>query len=59
LEAKATAPSPADGRDPLPLGRGALEPAVELALRYAAEQDLLPRYLDAEEVWEGLPPEMK
>jgi 4,5-dihydroxyphthalate decarboxylase len=58
-EAKAMAPFPADGRDPLPLGRRALEPAVELALRYAAEQGLLPRHLDPEEVWEGLPPEMK
>ena len=58
-EAKAVAPLTADGRDPLPFGRGALEPAVELALRYAAEQSLLLRDFDAGEVWEGLPPGMK
>jgi 4,5-dihydroxyphthalate decarboxylase len=56
-EAKAAA-SPAPGaRDALPMGRAALRPAVELALRYAAEQSLLPRALDPEAVWEGLPAE--
>jgi 4,5-dihydroxyphthalate decarboxylase len=43
------------GADPLPMGRSALRPAVELALRYAAEQGLLPRPLREDEVWEGLP----
>lgn len=43
------------GADRLPMGRAALRPAVSLALRYADEQGLLPRRLDVEEVWEGLP----
>lgn len=42
----------------LPFGRGALQPAIDLALSYAAEQDLLPRALPGEEVWEGLPAEL-
>lgn len=46
---------PIDGRDPLPIGRRALQPGVDLALRYATEQGLLPRRLDLQEVWEGLP----
>jgi len=37
------------------MGRAALRPAVELALRYAAEQGLLPRPLGVADVWEGLP----
>ncbi len=39
----------------LPLGRAALQPAVDLALRCSADQGLLPRTLDRDEVWEGLP----
>jgi len=54
-DAKAVALSPGAGRDPLPIGRAALEPAIELALRYSAEQGLLPRRIDPDEVWEGLP----
>ncbi len=54
-DAKAAAPSDPGGRDPLPMGRAALRPAIELALRFAAEQGLLPRCLGAEAVWEGLP----
>jgi 4,5-dihydroxyphthalate decarboxylase len=54
-DAKAVAFSPGAGRDPLPIGRAALEPAIELALRYSAEQGLLPRRIDPDEVWEGLP----
>lgn len=55
-EAKAAAPPPPPGgRDPLPIGRAALRPAIELALRNSAEQGLLPRALGVEEVWEGLP----
>ncbi len=54
-EAKAAGPPQASGRDALPIGREALRPAVELALRYSADQGLLPRRPGAEEVWEGLP----
>ena len=57
-DAKAIASSPSGSRDPLPIGRTALEPAIELALRYAAEQGLLPRQLSPDEVWEGLPADM-
>ena len=39
----------------LPMGRTALQPAVDLALRYSAAQGLLPRTLGPDEVWEGLP----
>ena len=41
--------------DALPMGRAALQPAVDLALRYSAAQGLLPRTLGPDEVWEGLP----
>jgi 4,5-dihydroxyphthalate decarboxylase len=54
-DANAAAPPRRDSRDPYPCERKALEPAVELALRYAAEQGLLPHRLDAANVWEGLP----
>jgi 4,5-dihydroxyphthalate decarboxylase len=55
-EAKAAAAVPSsDGRDPLVFGRAALQPAIRLALRYTAEQGLLPRSLEIEDVWEGLP----
>jgi 4,5-dihydroxyphthalate decarboxylase len=57
-DAKAIASSPSGGRDPWPIGRAALEPAIELALRYAAEQGLLPRQLSPNEVWEELPAEL-
>jgi 4,5-dihydroxyphthalate decarboxylase len=55
-DAKSNAPARRDSRDPYPCERKALEPAVELALRYAVEQGLLPHRLDAASVWEGLPP---
>ena len=55
--AKSAAPPNAGAHDPLPMGRAALQPAIDLALRYSAEQGLLPRRLGAEEVWEGLPHE--
>ena len=54
-EAKAAIPSDSAARDSLPMGRAALQPAVDLALRYSTEQGLLPRRLDAEGMWEGLP----
>ena len=41
--------------NPFPFGRRALDPAIELALRYAGEQGLLTRPLTLEEVWSGLP----
>ena len=44
------------GAAPLPMGRTALRPAVELALRFSTEQGLLPRPLREDEVWDGLPP---
>ena len=53
--AKAAAPPRTDGRDPYPIGCAALEPAIELAARYCAEQGLLPRPLALSEVWDGLP----
>lgn len=53
-EAKAAIPH-RGGRESLPIGRAALRPAIDLALRYATEQALLPGRLDAEKVWEGLP----
>ena len=55
--AKSAAPADAGARDLLPMGRAALQPAIGLALRYSAEQGLLPRRLGADEVWEGLPHE--
>lgn len=44
--------------DPLPLGRAALRPAVELAARYCHEQGLLQHPLDADALWEGLPEDL-
>ena len=52
-EAKALAPPPKDGRDPYLASREALAPALELALRYAKEQGLLPRPLSVDELWEA------
>ena len=37
-------------------GREGLRPALELAIRYAHEQGLLPRPLSLDEGWEGSPP---
>jgi 4,5-dihydroxyphthalate decarboxylase len=54
-EARAAAPQQAGGVDPLPAGRAALRPALELASRYAHEQGLVPRQLSPDEVWDGLP----
>src|SRR5262249_2151593 len=53
--AKAAAPSRSDGRDAYPCGQRAVQPAIDLALRYAAEQGLLPRRLHGADIWEGLP----
>ncbi|SHI71676.1 4,5-dihydroxyphthalate decarboxylase [Roseomonas rosea] len=46
---------PPDGRGPPPASRAALRPVIELALRYMTEQDMLPRPLTPDEVWDGLP----
>jgi 4,5-dihydroxyphthalate decarboxylase len=55
-EAKTAGTAPVgDGRDPLVFGRAALEPAVRLALRYTTEQGLLPRRMEVEDVFAGLP----
>ena len=55
-EAKHAAAIPlSGGRDPLVGGRAALDPAIRLALRYTTEQGLLPRAMDIEDAWEGLP----
>lgn len=55
-EAKHAAAVPlSGGRDPLVTGQAALNPAIRLALRYTAEQGLLPRGMEIEDVWEGLP----
>ena len=45
----------AGARSSLPLGRAALQPAVDLALHYATDQGLLPRTLTPGDVWDGLP----
>lgn len=42
----------------LPQGREALRPAIALALRYCAEQGLLPRPMSVDEAWAGLPAEI-
>jgi 4,5-dihydroxyphthalate decarboxylase len=54
-DAKAAVSSDAGGRDSLPMDRAALQPSIDLALRYSAEQGLLPGPLGVEEVWKGLP----
>ena len=53
--AGAFAAAPQDGRDPYPAGRAALRPAIALALRYMASQDMLPRPIEVDAVWDGLP----
>lgn len=44
--------------DPLPIGRAALQPAVDLALRFAVAQGLVPAGLRTDAIWEGLPAEL-
>jgi len=51
----AAAPVPPGDRGPPPASREALRPVIELALRYMAGQEILPRPLTADEVWDGLP----
>ena len=46
-------------RPDLLVGCAALEPAVALALQWMNAQGLLPRPLTIEEVWSGLPPELR
>jgi 4,5-dihydroxyphthalate decarboxylase len=38
-------------RDPRPIGRAAIDPPIELAIRYSHEQGLIPRKLALDEVW--------
>jgi 4,5-dihydroxyphthalate decarboxylase len=52
-EAIAALPTIPGGRAMLPSGRTALQPSVELAIRYLSEQAMLPRTLDPDEVWPG------
>lgn len=54
-EAASLATAPGDGGDSYSTSRGALAPALQLALRYANEQRLLPRPLSLEDLWEGSP----
>jgi 4,5-dihydroxyphthalate decarboxylase len=51
----AAAPVPPGPRGPPPSTRVALRPVIELALRYMTEQDMLPKPLAVEDVWDGLP----
>lgn len=56
----AKAPTPAARQpDALPMGRAALQPAIALALRWSAEQGLLPRPLTLSDVWDGLPDDLE
>lgn len=45
------AAQPVEARDPRPIGRDAIDPAVALAVRYCVSQGLLARPLSLEEVW--------
>jgi len=54
---RAARPVGLPGRNALPMGRATLQPAIDLALRYSAEQGLLPKPLAAAAVWDGLPQE--
>jgi 4,5-dihydroxyphthalate decarboxylase len=38
-------------RDPRPIGRAAIDPAIRLAIRYSLEQGLITRPLSLDEVW--------
>ena len=49
-EARAAAPP---GTAPLPIGREALQPVIRLAIRFAAEQGLIPPGLREEDVWQA------
>ena len=53
--AKAVAGLSLGERDPYAIGCAALQPAIDLALRYAQEQGLLPRPLRKDDVWADLP----
>ena len=52
---KAASDAPKHARDSAPIGGEAVAPSIEMALRLAAEQGLLPRPLTLAEVWEGSP----
>jgi 4,5-dihydroxyphthalate decarboxylase len=42
---------PVEGRDPRPIGRAAIDPAIALAARYCVSQGLLARAPSLDEVW--------
>jgi 4,5-dihydroxyphthalate decarboxylase len=54
LRASAAPVSPGD-RGPPPSSRAELRPVIELALRYMTQQEMLPRLLTVDEVWDSLP----
>jgi 4,5-dihydroxyphthalate decarboxylase len=56
-EAKAHSPPESDSLEPHPFAHAAIDPALELAARYAAEQGLTPRRLALAEIWRGSPAE--
>jgi len=59
LPRRAAGRSPAaDGRDPYPMSRAALQRGDRSALRYSLAQGLLPGPLTMAEIWEGLPAEV-
>jgi 4,5-dihydroxyphthalate decarboxylase len=51
---KAQGPPASGAFDRAPTGREAIAPSVDMAMRLALAQELLPRPLDAEEVWRGV-----
>ncbi len=53
--AKAAVPLAFGARDTLPMGRTALQPIIDLALRTCAEQGLLPSAPNTLDFWSGLP----
>jgi 4,5-dihydroxyphthalate decarboxylase len=55
LAAKHAAPA-AGKPDPLPFGIAACRPALEMMIDYALQQQLIPRRLTVDELFEGLPP---
>jgi 4,5-dihydroxyphthalate decarboxylase len=58
-EAKAAGLQITGEHDPYPFGCPALQPAIDLVLRYAMEQGLLPHLLQAHDVWKGLPDDLR
>jgi 4,5-dihydroxyphthalate decarboxylase len=57
FRASKDAMGPTSRPDPYLIGRDALQPAINVVLRYCEQQGLLPRKLSSAEVWDGLPEE--